>query len=325
MVNHLSKRHDTKTYFLLIGVILLFGTLMIVSSDYSTNNLISMSYLDYDNYLSSAFAAVSDPPTSLEATPVGQPSAPTSLGAIPGNTKVTLKWDTPSDNGGRAITDYLIEYSSNDGASYSPFPHDPTIDTTIDVTGLTNGMQYTFRVSAVSDYTHAKTIGTGVGGSSNEQFSHPRGIAVDSSGKIYVADTFNHRVQIFNPDYTHAKTIGTGKSGTSNEQFYFPTDIEVNSSGKIYVADLGNHRVQIFNPDYTHAKTIGTGKSGTSNGQFNGPTGIAVDSSGKIYVSDQNNQRVQIFNPDYTHAKTIGTGKSGSSNGQFNSPNWHSS
>ena len=249
--------------------------------------------------------------STVSATPQPIHDPPTSLEATPGNTKVTLKWDTPSDNGGRAITDYLIEYSSNDGASYSEFPHDPTTNTTIDVTGLTNGMQYTFRVSAVSDYTYAKTIG---------KFSFPLGIAVDSSGKIYVADKANHRVQIFNSDYTHAKTIGTGKSGTSNGYFDNPTGIEVDSSGKIYVADTGNHRVQIFNPDYTHAKTIGTGKSGTSNGQFNGPTGIAVDSSGKIYVADLGNHRVQIFNPDYTHAKTIGTGKSGTSNGQFNGP-----
>jgi len=150
------------------------------------------------------------------------------------------------------------------------------------------------------------TIGvTGVFGSANNKFNSPSGIAVDSSGNIYVADTGNHRIQIFNSTRNYQATIGTGVAGSGNNQFNFPNGVAVDSSGNIYVADTGNKRVQIFDATRTYQATIGTGVAGSGNDQFSSPSSVAVDSSGNIYVSDSFNFRVQTFS---------GLGTSGTAN-----------
>jgi hypothetical protein len=65
-------------------------------------------------------------------------------------TSVTLSWTGPTDDGGQPITDYVLEYSSNGGTSWSVFPHTASSATSLTVTGLTRGTSYTFRVSAVN-------------------------------------------------------------------------------------------------------------------------------------------------------------------------------
>jgi hypothetical protein len=94
---------------------------------------------------------------SGSVTPLGTPAAPTSFSATYGNTNSALTWTAPSDNGGSVITDYTIEYSSNGGSSWSTFSHSASTATSITITGLTNGVAYSYRVSAVN------AIGTGAG------------------------------------------------------------------------------------------------------------------------------------------------------------------
>ena len=72
----------------------------------------------------------------------------------------------------------------------------------------------------------------------------PYGIAVGSGGNIYVADTGNNRVQVFDPSGVFQSTFGSFGSG--NGQFSDPYGIAVGSGGNIYVADTGNSRVQVF-------------------------------------------------------------------------------
>ncbi len=84
------------------------------------------------------------------ATPVGAPDAPTNLVATPGTAQAALSWSAPANNGGASITDYVIEYSSNGGTSWTTFSHTPSAATSATITGLTNGTTYTFRVSAVN-------------------------------------------------------------------------------------------------------------------------------------------------------------------------------
>ncbi len=92
---------------------------------------------------------------NASATPLGLPGAPTGLNAAAGNAQVPLGWTAPSNTGGTVITDYLIEYSSDGGGTWSIFSHGASASTTATVTGLTNGTAYTFRVSAIS------SVGTG--------------------------------------------------------------------------------------------------------------------------------------------------------------------
>ena len=78
------------------------------------------------------------------------PNTPTGLSAVPGDTKITLSWIAPSDDGGSLIADYIIEYSSDAGASWSTFTDGTSSSTSVIITGLVNNQEYTFRVSAVN-------------------------------------------------------------------------------------------------------------------------------------------------------------------------------
>ena len=168
-------------------------------------------------------------------------------------------------------------------------------------------------------------VGTaGVWGNDNIHFGDvwdgPDNVAVDSNGNVYVADTGNHRIQIYNSSGSYVATLGS--YGSSNYQFDRPEGVAVDGSGKIYVADTNNHRVQIYNSSRVYVATLGvTGSPGTDNSHFNYPVGVAVDTNGNIYVVDADNHRVQVFNSSFVHQLTIGeTGVSGGDFGHLHYP-----
>ncbi|MCK4717483.1 MAG: 6-bladed beta-propeller, partial [Thermoplasmata archaeon] len=160
------------------------------------------------------------------------------------------------------------------------------------------------------------TIGiTGESGTSNSMFNLPYGIALGAE-KIYVSDSANHRVQIFEMNGTWTATIGqTGDLGSTNAHLFYPYDIDVGENEKIYVVDHKNHRVQIFDPDGSYSDTIGiAGEFGSGNEYLNNPTGIAV-SGERIFVADNGNNRIQIFEMDGSYVQSIGSGT-----GAFSTP-----
>jgi len=99
--------------------------------------------------------------TSSSSVLVGTPGAPTAVVGTTGDAQVSLVWSAPSSTGGSAITDYLVQYSSNSGTSWSTFADGTSTSTTATVTGLTNGSSYVFKVAAVN------SAGTGVYSSSS--------------------------------------------------------------------------------------------------------------------------------------------------------------
>ena len=78
------------------------------------------------------------------------PKAPTEVAGVSGNAQISLSWSAPSDNGGSAITDYVVQYSSDGGATWITFSDGVSTTTSATVTGLTNGTSYVFRVAAVN-------------------------------------------------------------------------------------------------------------------------------------------------------------------------------
>ena len=143
-------------------------------------------------------------------------------------------------------------------------------------------------------------------GTDNDHFFFPNGVAVDSAGRVYVADLVNNRVQIFNSNGTYFATLGTGW-GPGDYEFDSPNGVAVGGNGNIYVADRGNQRVQIYDNTFTYVGTLGeTGVSGTDNAHFDAPVDVAVDSAGDTYVVDLNNHRVQVFNNSRAYVRTIG-------------------
>ena len=85
------------------------------------------------------------------------------------------------------------------------------------------------------------------------QFNGPLGVAVDSSGNVYVADSYNHLIRKITPAGVVSTLAGTGTEGFADgtgdtAQFYFPTGVAVDSYGNVYVADSNNHRIRKITP-----------------------------------------------------------------------------
>jgi hypothetical protein len=158
-------------------------------------------------------------------------------------------------------------------------------------------------------------------GLDNTEFCWPEGVAIGPGDAIYVADSENHRVQIFESNRVYQNTLGeTGVSGSDNDHFDQPLGVTVDSSGNVYVADTKNQRVQIFDSSLVYQMTLGTtGNSGDEFDHFRDPHDVAVDASGRIYVSDRHNHRVQVFDSNGAYLTTIG-GDWGSNTGQLRSP-----
>lgn len=151
----------------------------------------------------------------------------------------------------------------------------------------------------------------GSAGTGNGQFDMPMGLAVDRTGKVYVADSDNDRIQVF--DNSGAYITEWGSSGSGNGQFSTPVAIAVDGAGTVFVVDQGNARIQVFDSDGSYITQWGS--SGSDVGQFSAPTGIAVNAIGVVYVVDTDNHRVQVFNSDGSFITQWGS--QGSGNGQF--------
>lgn len=128
-------------------------------------------------------------------------------------------------------------------------------------------------------------------GIADGQFNFPTNIAVDALGKVYVMDSFNFRVQIFDADGKFLFKFGS--IGTGFGQFSKPKGIGVDSEGHIYVSDAAFNNVQIFDPE--GRLLLFFGQMGSRPGQFWLPAGLAVDSQDRIYVADQYNKRINIY------------------------------
>ena len=135
-------------------------------------------------------------------------------------------------------------------------------------------------------------------------FNNPNGVAVDSSGNVYVADTFNHLIRKITPGGVVSTLAGTGSSGSNNAtgtsaSFSYPYGVAVDSSGNVYVGDTYNYLIRKITPGgvvTTLAGTVGSfgavNATGTS-ASFYFPAGVAVDSSGNVYVADENNHLIR--------------------------------
>ena len=167
-------------------------------------------------------------------------------------------------------------------------------------------------------------------GKGDGQFRHQHGVAVDGSGHIIVADSSNHRIQVFRADGTFVLKFGQNDNTTDNAYLYCPGGVAVDSSGHIIVAHaLG---IKVFLLDGTFVRGFGQTSSGNVQlGKFKNcsdlrasTAGVAVDNSGHIIVAHNSfddfpaRHCIQVFRADWTFVLKFG--QYGKGDGQFSYP-----
>jgi len=184
------------------------------------------------------------------------------------------------------------------------------------VTELGNARVQKFSGSGVgpsSEQTPGFAANIGANGSGNGQFNAPNSVATDADGWIYVADSFNYRVQKLSGN--GAFSLKFGSPGSSPGQFATLFGIAVDAQGNIYVTSSDN-RVEEFSAAGSFLQQWGS--AGSAAGQFNVPYGIAVDALGFVYVADTNNHRIQKFTN--AGAFALQWGSLGGGTGLFSAP-----
>jgi trimeric autotransporter adhesin len=213
-------------------------------------------------------------------------------------------------------------------------PDDVAVDTSGNIYIADSGNN---RIRMVTKSTGivATVAGTGSAGYSGDggpatsaTLSYPRGITLDGSGNMYIADTYNHRIRIVSKGSGIINTVaGIGIAGYGGDGFqassallYNPRTVAVDASRNIYVADSGNNRIRLVMRSTGIITTVaGTGSSGSSgdgklavSATLNYPYSVAVDASGNLFIADTYNHRIRMVTSTGIITTIAGTGSVGS-------------
>jgi hypothetical protein len=192
-------------------------------------------------------------------------------------------------------------------------------------------------VSTLAGLTGSSGAADGTG--SAARFNNPSGVAADSAGNVYVADTVNNTLRMVTPQGSVTTLAGSpGVAGSTDgigtaARFQGPQGLALDASGNLYVADTNNHTIRKVVLSTASVTTVaGTaGNPGSADGsgssaQFDFPSGVAVDSVGNVYVADTENNTIREILPSGVVATSAGlAGYSGCADGRgvaarFDSP-----
>ncbi len=171
----------------------------------------------------------------------------------------------------------------------------------------------------------ATTNTANTGGINDKTLNFPIGVAVDTNGDLYIADTFNNRVLHYPAGSTTADRVyGQASSftsstpnynGISQNSLFHPYSLVVESNGGLYIADTGNQRILHYpagsiSADRVYGQlndfsTAVANKGGASSDSLSGVTGLVLDSSGGLYAADATNNRVLHYPAGSTTADRV--------------------
>jgi probable HAF family extracellular repeat protein len=155
----------------------------------------------------------------------------------------------------------------------------------------------------------AGSIGSVDGTGSAARFGQPYGVAVDTTGNVYVADTINHTIRKITPAGAVstlaglAGSVGSADGTGSAARFNFPYGVTVDTTGNVYVGDTWNHTIRKITPAGAVSTLAGlAGSPGSTDGtgsaaRFTLPHGVAVDTTGNVYVADESNCTIRKGEP----------------------------
>jgi len=212
-------------------------------------------------------------------------------------------------------------------ANLAPFNYPSDYDDAVTIQvipkGASQSLQRSFR------YYAKGFAGTGVSGSSGDggsatsaRLNHPRGLFVDSSGNLYIADTDNHNIRKVDTSGIITTVAGKNSAGwdgdnktATSAKLWEPNGIFVDSSGNFYIADTLNHRIRKVNTSKIITTVVGTGIAGSSgDGGFatsatlDQPRGVFLDSSNNIYIADTDNHNIRKVDTSGIITTVAGTG-----------------
>ncbi|MEM7382469.1 MAG: gluconolaconase, partial [Bacteroidota bacterium] len=133
------------------------------------------------------------------------------------------------------------------------------------------------------------------GNLSNSRFNHPRGIAIDGSNIVYVADTGNLKIR---------RILPGGEVSTYADQIMYsgPTGIAASAGGIVYIVDSNSHRIYAVSPNGGAFSFAGR-REGYEDGigedaAFKFPRDLAVDRDGNVYIADEGNHKIRKISPE---------------------------
>jgi len=253
-------------------------------------------------------------------------SANNTIRKISAGGAVTTLAGQPGQAGFFDGTDTSVTFTSPSSVAVDPSGNVYVADTgnsTIRKITMVNGVATT---STFAGRANLPGYTNGKGG--NARFNSPYGIATDTMGNLYVADTNNSVIRKITSDGMVSTLAGSPNQSGSNDgkgvsaRFSSPTGVAVDSQNNVYVADYGNQTIRMITPDGTVSTLAGSPKqTGSADGKgsaarFSQPYRIAVDKTFNVYVADMANSTIRMIAPDGSVSTLAGTaGLSGTDNG----------
>lgn len=176
-------------------------------------------------------------------------------------------------------------------------------------------------ISTIAGTGQAGFSGDG-GPATQAQVNDPAGVAVDTAGNVWIADTYNNRIRKIDPSGKISTAAGTGEAGFSGDgeagtkaKLDFPWAVAVSAKGQILITDTANNRIRALDAQGNISSLVGNGEEG-----FAGDNGVAVnakldrpqmaltDSQGNLYIADTNNDRIRKVDARGTISTVAGGG-----------------